>query len=116
MPSRHMMKSISEAATAKGMSFFTVDLLMAIGATMAEHPTISMTLKMFDPTTLPTARSGLPFSADTKLTNSSGAEVPAATIVSPMTISGMCMPRASDAAPSVRRSAPHTTRAMPMMM
>ena len=103
-----------EAPTAKGISFFTVDGAITIGATIAAQPTINKVLKMLEPTTLPTAMSGVPFRADTRLTNSSGADVPAATMVSPMTISGTCIRRANAEAPSVRRSAPHSTSATPM--
>ena len=109
-------RSSRVAPTAKGMSFFTVDLLMTIGATIAAQPTMNSALKMFDPTTLPTAMSGVPFRADTRLTNSSGADVPAATMVSPITISGTFIRRASAEAPSVRRSAPHKTSATPTII
>jgi hypothetical protein len=40
---------------------------------------------MFEPTTLYIARSVCPFNAPVKLTSSSGAEVPTATTVNPMT-------------------------------
>ena len=108
--------SSTEAPTAKGMSFFTVERLMVIGATMAAQPTMSMAFIVFEPTTLPTAMSGVPFKADTKLTNSSGADVPAATMVSPMIISGTFMRRANADAPSVRRSAPMSTMATPTII
>ncbi len=83
-PSMHNTNRSSEAATAKGMSLRTVERDMTIGATMAVHPTMSIVLRILLPTTLPTARSGVPFSAETRLTKSSGADVPAATIVSPI--------------------------------
>ena len=108
--------SNTAAPTAKGKSFFTVDLVIVIGATIAAQPTISSALKIFDPTTLPTAMSGVSFSADTKLTNNSGADVPAATMVSPITISGTFIRRASAEAPSVNRSAPHNTSATPTII
>ena len=41
------------------------------------------------PTTLPMAMSALPFRAEDMLTVSSGAEVPKATMVSPMTMDGI---------------------------
>ena len=87
-----------------------------MGATMAATPVMSRVLKMFDPTTLPTARSAVPFNADTRLTQNSGADVPTATMVRPMTICGMLMRSASATAPSVRRSAPQSTSTMPAMM
>ncbi len=62
---------------------------------------------------LPTARSGVPLMADMRLTKNSGMEVPMATMVRPMTIWGMPMRSAKPTAPLVRRSAPHSTTAMP---
>ena len=113
-----MASSISstEAPTENGISFFTVERLMVIGATMAAQPTMSMAFIVLLPTTLPTARSGVPLMADIRLTNSSGADVPAATIVRPMIISGTFMRRASADAPSVSRSAPLSTSATPIMI
>ena len=111
--SAHSIKSSNEAPMAKGISFLTVLGATAIGATAAEQPTMSRVLKMLEPITLPTARSGVPFRADIRLTNSSGAEVPAATMVRPITISGTRMSRASFEAPSVIRSAPQITRMIP---
>ena len=116
MSSKQSMKSNIEAPTAKGISFFTVEGAITIGAIAALQPTINNVLKMLEPITLPTAISGVPLIADIRLTNISGAEVPAATIVRPITISGTRMPRANEEAPSVRRSAPHTTKATPTMM
>ena len=80
-----------EEKTAKGMSFFTVVREIIIGATSAATPTMRKELKMLLPTTLPTARSAVPRMADISETNSSGAEVPMATMVSPITIWGMFM-------------------------
>ena len=89
---------------------------MVIGATIAATPTISIVLKMFEPTTLPTARSAVPFSAETRLTQNSGADVPSATMVSPITICGICIRSASATAPSVRRSAPQRTSTTPAII
>ena len=105
--------SATEASRATGTSFLTVEGRMVIGATIAATPTMSMALKMFEPTTLPTARSAVPFSADTKLTQNSGADVPSATMVSPITICGISIRSARATAPSVRRSAPHKTSTTP---
>ena len=85
-PSRLISTSMRVAAMANGMSFFTAERLIAMGAKAAETPTISIVLKMLLPTTLPTARSGVPFIADTRLTKNSGIDVPIATTVSPITI------------------------------
>jgi hypothetical protein len=98
------------------MSRFTVDFRMVIGATKAAQPTMSRELKMLDPKTLPTAMSGVDFKADSRLTKNSGMEVPMATIVSPITICDMCMRSAMATAPSVSRSAPHNTRAIPAII
>ena len=51
---------------------------------MAGAPSTRSTLAMFDPTTLPIAIPETPSKAACRETNSSGAEVPNATIVSPM--------------------------------
>ena len=72
-----------------GISFRKVFRVMTIGANSAVHPTIISVLKMLLPTTLPIAISALPFRAEETLTVSSGADVPKATMVSPMTIEGM---------------------------
>ena len=86
--SRHITVSITAASIDHGMSFFTVERAMTMGVTRAATPTMSNVLKMLLPTTLPTARSGVPFSADIRLTKNSGIEVPMATMVSPITICG----------------------------
>ena len=52
------------------------------------------------PITFPTARSVFPFAAEKRLTVSSGAEVPKATIVRPITISETLSFFAIDAEPS----------------
>lgn len=85
-PSRQKRSISRDATTANGMSRFTLDRFTMMGATRAEQPTMSSVLRVFEPTTLPTARSGVPFSADTMLTQNSGIDVPMATMVSPMTI------------------------------
>ena len=115
-PSTHRMISSTDARTVKGMSLVTVVREMLMGATIAVTPTMSSVFIVLLPTTLPTARSGVPFRAEATLTKSSGADVPAATIVSPITISEMFIRRASEDAPSVRRSAPHSTSVMPTMI
>ena len=112
-PSRHITVRAIEAATAKGMSFRTVFLLMIMGATMAVIPTISNVLKTFDPTTFPTAISDVPLIADISDTKNSGIEVPIATTVSPITIWGTFIRCAKAVAPSVRRSAPQRTSIAP---
>ena len=121
MPSRRLMlfpdsdmagrsmqstSNIMAATIAQTISLFTVTRVTFMGATMAVTPTMSSTLKILLPTPLPTAISGVPLSADIRLTKNSGADVPAATMVSPMTISGMFILLASAEAPAVSLSAP----------
>ena len=114
--SRLIAASISEAPTAHGTSFFTVFLAMVIGATIAATPTISIVLNTLEPTTLPTAISVVPLKAETKLTKNSGADVPMATTVRPITICGTFRRWAIAVAPSVSRSAPHSTITIPMII
>ena len=98
---------------ANGMSLRTVVWRMVMGATMAATPTMSNVLKILLPTTLPTARSGVPLMADIRLTKNSGIDVPMATTVRPITIWGMPMRSANATEPSVSLSAPHNTTATP---
>ena len=73
---------------------------------MAVMPSISSTLAVLLPTTLPMAKSGEPLRADITLTVNSGAEVPKATIVSPITKGEILSLAASDEAPRTKPSAP----------
>ena len=86
LPSKHNPSKSNDAKQAKGISFRTVPLRITMGVTAADTPTMSKELKILLPTTLPIARSGVPFIAETKLTKNSGIDVPAATIVKPITI------------------------------
>ena len=72
----------------------------------AVQPTIIKVLKMLLPITLPIAISALPFKDDTTLTVNSGADVPKATIVSPINKLDMRKRLAIEAEPSVRAFAP----------
>ena len=56
---------------------------MMSGHTTADRPATTSRLKMFEPTTLPTAISLAPWIAAVTLTASSGADVPKATMVRP---------------------------------
>ncbi len=58
--------------------------LISIGQIKAETPTISIRLAMLLPTILPTPMSGAPESAASRVTISSGADVPNATTVMPI--------------------------------
>ena len=97
----------------RGISRFSVLRVMAIGAKRAVQPTITRVLNVLLPTTLPMAMSALPLRAEDMLTVSSGAEVPKATMVSPMTMDGMWKRLATDAAPSVKPLAPKRMRSSP---
>ena len=64
------------AAIITGPSRRSAPARQASGHTSAAVPRINSTLAMFEPTTLPTASAGLPASAASRLTTSSGAVVP----------------------------------------
>ena len=107
-------RSTKEARMQRGTSFVMVLRGTCSGMIAAVTPRIKRTLKMFDPTTLPMAKSGLPLRAESTLTVSSGAEVPKATIVSPITRFEMRNRLATAAAPSVRALAPTRISTSPM--
>ena len=73
------------AKTHKGISLLSVPFETCMGTMAAVQPTIIRLLNTLLPTTLPMAMPALPFSAETMLTVNSGAEVPKATMVSPIT-------------------------------
>ena len=106
-------RSIKAESTHSGISLANVPLPMGIGATMAVHPTIIRVLKILLPTTLPIANPALPLKEDNKLITNSGAEVPRATIVRPITRLEMLNRLATDAAPSVSALAPHKISSKP---
>ena len=97
----------------RGISFLNVFRVITIGANNAVQPTIINVLKILLPTTFPIAISALPFRAEETLTASSGADVPNATMVSPITIEGIRNRLATDAAPSVSPLAPIRMRRRP---
>jgi hypothetical protein len=70
---------------------------------------------MFDPTAFPMPIARLPAAAAIPETNISGADVPNATIVSPITKRLTPKLLASPAAPYTKRSAPQTTAMKPTM-
>ena len=78
-----------DAKMQRGISCTSVFRVTTIGATIEVQPTIISVLKILLPTTLPMAMSALPLSAEDTDTVSSGAEVPKATMVSPITMSEM---------------------------
>lgn len=67
-------------------SLYTIFFWIIIGATMALSHKINHKLKIFDPMTFPTDKFHCQLSADIADTANSGAEVPAATIVSQISI------------------------------
>ena len=72
----------------------------------AETPRIPMMFTILLPSTFPSTIPVFPDSEAKKLTMNSGADVPNATIVRPMTMFGMLYRFASDDAPSTSMSAP----------
>ena len=96
-----------EESTHKGISLANVPLPTGIGATTAVTPTIIRQLKTLLPTTLPIASPALPLNDERKLITNSGAEVPNATMVSPITKLEIWKRLATEAAPSVKALAPH---------
>ena len=83
------------------------------GRITADRPSTKNMLNRQLPITLPTARPGRPFVAATTEVASSGRDVPAATMVRPITASLTPMARASDDALSTKISPPHTRAARP---
>ena len=88
-------------------------LLVATGAMKAVAPIIARILNILLPNTLPIAMSVLPFMADNTLTTNSGALLPTATIVIPMTRVEMPTRFAMAEAPSVIQSAPFIINSSP---
>lgn len=107
--------STTEARTTSGMSDVSIFLRTAIGLTSAVAPTIISVLKIFDPTTLPTASGAAPLTAEIIEMANSGADVPNATTVSPTMRSDMPIRRATSEAPSVRKFAPKIISKRPIM-
>ena len=105
--------SIPPANTQMGTSTYTFRLVQKTGAMMAVNPMMAKALKILLPTTLPIAISVLPSMADIRLTTNSGALVPAATMVKPITNEEMLKRRAMLDAPSVSQSAPFTISTRP---
>lgn len=68
-----------------GQSNFIELLLTGNGSKMAVKPSTRAMFEILDPTTFPMDISGLPDKAASRLTNSSGADVPNETTVTPTT-------------------------------
>ncbi|SRR5690554_2927776 len=90
-----------------------VDRCTTIGNITAETPKIRNRLNMLLPITLPYTTSFKPLVLDTTLTTNSGAEVPKATMVSPITNSDTLNFLAKAEAPLTRKSAPLINKAKP---
>ena len=95
-----------EIAREKGISFQTVLLLTIRGVMIAETPRIRRIFAILLPTTFPMAISDDPSRTEKILTISSGAEVPNATTVSPITMGVIPNFLAREDAPRTRVSAP----------
>ena len=74
-----------EAMIASGTSYLMLFFLTETGAIIAVTPIMASVLNILLPTTFPMAMSVSPDNAAIQLTTSSGADVPKATIVSPIT-------------------------------
>ena len=113
LPNINMTVRMMAASAEHGQSRRSSVRSAASGHKIALTPATTSRLKMFDPTTLPTAISFAPSSAAVTLTASSGADVPNATIVSPMMSGDTPRRRARPDAPETNQSAPLTSRAKP---
>ena len=106
-------KSTNEERMTNGISLLIVPSPTFMGSTKAVQPIIIKALNILLPTTLPIAISALPFNAESTLITNSGAEVPKATMVSPITKSEIRKRLATAAEPSVKPFAPAKIRARP---
>jgi hypothetical protein len=110
-----IIRTATVAIIAKGISFKMVFRRMPIGVIAADMPKTNKIFKMFDPMTLPKTS---PFDwsiAALMLTASSGALVPKATKVKPITIVEILNRLAIEAAPSTKKSAPLMSNKKPII-
>ena len=112
-PSQATAAKITEAPSMSGTSRRVSPFSTITGRSTAARARISPRLATFDPMTLPITRPVLPLTAPTIDTNSSGAEVPKATTVSPTMTGGTPKMRAMRLPPRISTQAPPTSRAMP---
>jgi hypothetical protein len=96
-----------------GISRRTTVGSLFMGFSTADNPSTRAMLQILLPTTFPTAIMLLPFIEDTRLTTSSGAEVPKATTVKPMTIGVIPRLRARLEEPLTSHSAPKYSNTKP---
>ena len=104
--SRNRTTSMVEMRSKIGNSFLTVFLLTIIGVIAAPTPRRSMTFTMLLPTTLPRRTSVLPLIIEEMETASSGAPVPNAIMVRPISIFDTLKFCATEDAPEINQSAP----------
>ena len=109
-----MTASITETIIENGKSRFIMPLSTVTGVITAQIANISTRLKISDPIMLLIAISLEPAIAADTLTASSGALVPIATIVRPMTTPGTFNFPATAELPSTKKSAPFTSAANPI--
>ncbi len=102
-----------EISRSNGSSFETVSCLTLMGQMMAAMPIKSRTLMILLPITLPIRMSVLPLRSDEKETASSGAPVPKATIVRPISSFETLKCEAVEEAPSTSQSAPLIRKTKP---
>jgi len=98
-------KRASDAKNEKGTSLYIVELFACRGYTSAAAPKTSHVFAIFDPITFHKASSVCHLKAERIFTKSSGADVPKATIVSPMTRADIHNLLAIEEAPSTSTSA-----------
>ena len=94
-------------------SRFNISFGVVIGRRSADTPMTMSRLKMFDPTILPSEMSLFPVRPAVMETAVSGALVPIATIVRPITMEGTRRIQAMEEEPSTKKSAPLSRRRKP---
>jgi hypothetical protein len=103
-----------EIARRMGMSRLIMRCSMVNDPIAADRPRTNKILKVLLPTTLPIATSELPDNAPCTDTANSGALVPKATTVSPMTIGAIPNRVATEDAPFTNHSAPNVRHTNPI--
>ena len=111
-----MMPAPMVAMVSIGNSTRTKLPLIGSGETRAVAPNTKAMLAMLEPIALPMARPGALSSAAMVDTSISGAEVPKATIVRPISIGDMPKWPAVEDAPSTKRSALQMSKPRPIKM
>ena len=115
-PSHRKSHAIAMLKKSTGISRMSKREWTRSGRTRAAEPRTKVTLVMFEPMAFPTPIARLPDAAAIPETSISGAEVPKATIVSPITKRLTPKLLASPAAPWTKRSAPQTRAMKPTMI